>query len=290
MKKVLSFREKNEEGFTLIELLVVILIIGILSAIAIPAFTKQRKTSIDTTVKSDIVNAAKQVASWDIGNGGQTKPFPTTTTGTALEKVLVSSGNSISLRGNSADYCISGINPSGSDSVTGISYSSKNGGLSEEFNCDSSFVPSQNPSMNTEIKFGEAENASPANPSEESEKPVANPPAVCDDVVFTSSAGTTIACAPGTSNWAQDIFIVTVKSDSDTPVEWNVNINAGRSKGYKKADLDSSTAFDNYAVTTPVFTIKGTDRSGNGRPDEATNYKFIDKSKTMTFTVRVTWR
>ena len=63
-------RTSDEGGFTLIELLVVILIIGILAAIAIPAFLSQKSKAYDSSAKTLAQTAQTAMESYGTENNG----------------------------------------------------------------------------------------------------------------------------------------------------------------------------------------------------------------------------
>ena len=60
----------SEAGFTLIELLVVMLILGILAAIALPAFFNQKEKAGDAKAKEYVHTAQVAAETWSTENGG----------------------------------------------------------------------------------------------------------------------------------------------------------------------------------------------------------------------------
>ena len=70
MLQRLRTRTQDESGFTLIELLVVILIIGILAAIAIPAFLSQKSKANDAAAKTQVGTLQTAMETFSTENSG----------------------------------------------------------------------------------------------------------------------------------------------------------------------------------------------------------------------------
>lgn len=107
-------QETEEAGFTLIEILMVILIIGILTAIAIPVFLNQRKVANDAAMVSDLKNSALAVETYFVNN-----PDAPSIQWADIADQKLSKGSYFAMRGTVKDWCIVASNTSGN--FTGFS-------------------------------------------------------------------------------------------------------------------------------------------------------------------------
>jgi len=102
---------KDDKGFTLVELLVVILIIGILTAIAVPVFLTQQASARDAAAKSDLGNAKVAYISYVTANGSA--PADATALATQGYQQSAGVGAVAVVSGTTSTFCMSALSETG---------------------------------------------------------------------------------------------------------------------------------------------------------------------------------
>jgi type IV pilus assembly protein PilA len=119
----------GESGFSLIELLVVILIIGILAAIAIPAFLNQRGKGDDADAKSVAITAAKAMETCATDQNGSYADCSMASL-LDIESTLRNAGSRLDITPNANNYRVVVTSKRDSDAVVFTLSRSSNGSTS----------------------------------------------------------------------------------------------------------------------------------------------------------------
>ena len=69
LRRLAAKKGKKQNGFTLVELMVVIVIVGILSAVALPQLNAAQNRAKDSVAKQEAVSAGKECAIYTLAGG-----------------------------------------------------------------------------------------------------------------------------------------------------------------------------------------------------------------------------
>lgn len=109
---------RGDAGVTLVELVIALVIMGVLSAIAVPVYLAQRQESVDSSTRSQVLAVAQEV------DGGlvATHRYPGSSTfqdaAAVLPRTVLTGGTTVQVKTNAAAtaYCVRGYASGGTAS------------------------------------------------------------------------------------------------------------------------------------------------------------------------------